>query len=532
MNLLTKNLKLKKILQTKTNIIKFISFTNQVKSAQLINKNLENEIKSISQLPNSKINSYSKQKITEKEMILKYKRILLNNFILKDNYPDSFYNDSYIIDLKLEEYIQNNDDIELENDLMLFLIEKTIYNIDSSVVLMNNTINALLKKFLIRSQDKDYIIKSVTPISILIYKHYSQSITIKNTYHLFISVLVYIYNDVYFKEEINSKLSFSEKIKILALFIKVGYKIDKPCLQFLIEKENFHNITSEANINTNLHIINNIFQIIAYSDMSIKEKEEFYDIYSSIVLNINIGSLETKSISNKITFLLTSFYMSISQYNNKDFWVKYFKMFDKYISLCNLINQKKIFQEQYHLNNHDLSQSLSFLLILKIIDNSGFYNKYYEKYNSKLKALYEIESKNNDNRMIRRHNNLNIHKLGRNEALFKDILFNYYKEKIKFQVLIDNLLDVDIIYDDKVVININGPSHYSIFNNMNLNLKSKIKNMMIESLGYMVIDINIYEISKKLKNIMNEDYLISLFEEKINQVLDENKKKNKNRNKK
>lgn len=85
-------------------------------------------------------------------------------------------------------------------------------------------------------------------------------------------------------------------------------------------------------------------------------------------------------------------------------------------------------------------------------------------------------------------------------------LFEYYmleafkltKYKVQYQIKINNLYSVDFLLNEKIVFNVNGPSHYLVANRYQLNKKTLIKNRVLRNKGYYVIDFHLMSFTNSM----------------------------------
>ena len=118
---------------------------------------------------------------------------------------------------------------------------------------------------------------------------------------------------------------------------------------------------------------------------------------------------------------------------------------------------------------------------------------------------------------------LNTGKKGLSESLIEKALLrtNY---NVKQQQMIEDFIDIDFLLNDKIVLNINGNSHYTAKDANKLNQSSFHSTKILQSLGYTVINFNLYEFTNTTKHYRNDlNYIQQHLENTIEQHIAANK---------
>ena len=117
----------------------------------------------------------------------------------------------------------------------------------------------------------------------------------------------------------------------------------------------------------------------------------------------------------------------------------------------------------------------------------------------------------------------NTGKKGLSESLFEKALqrTNY---RVKQQQLIEGFIDIDFLLNDNIILNVNGNSHYTAKDTKKLNQSSFHSTKILESLGYTVINFNLYHFTSTTKAFRDDiNYIQMCLEDTIEQHIAANK---------
>ena len=417
-------------------------------------------------------------------------------------------NNSYFIDIELEKTILTNK----ENEKMILkdLASKKIVNDKNDIVYLSNTITSILKNFIYSNnyESESYI----NDITKLLFRYYTSSYTVSFSLHIFKSSLFKLYYDNFkLNNELFNRFNLNTKILLFQLFAKVGFQLSIKDFEAL-------NLQQEIDKNKDGFYYNNINKLlesVAISDLSHNEKEGIINIVLPYIIK-NLKWRHDFGMFDKISIFMSAYYISICHFANDEYWSTFFDFLDQYISARNI---KKIIDlksnDFFSLNNHDVNQICNTLNFLDLIDNPYFKNLD-KKYKSYFFNLFNesIESKAKHSRQ---HNSFNLKGKGLQESLISHQLSKKYK--VETQIAIMNLYDCDFLIDDKVIMNINGPSHYCLANINKLNHKTQLKTAILEHLNYKVLNINLTDFTNNLKNTNDDEISIAYFSKLIDPLL-------------
>lgn len=93
------------------------------------------------------------------------------------------------------------------------------------------------------------------------------------------------------------------------------------------------------------------------------------------------------------------------------------------------------------------------------------------------------------------------------------------KYKIEYQKIVKKIFSIDFLINDKLIININGPSHYIITDYSQLNQKTLQKTKILESFGYRVVNFNLLNFTNTFKNSSDRKYIRTHFDKIISDNL-------------
>jgi len=120
----------------------------------------------------------------------------------------------------------------------------------------------------------------------------------------------------------------------------------------------------------------------------------------------------------------------------------------------------------------------------------------------------------------------NLQKLSYFESSFQKEIEKYLKQlsrKFEKEALLENILMVDFLIDNKIVLEVNGPNHYFIVspaneeNNILTNRSTLSKKTLIEKLGYSYREIEYFKWNKLASlHKKKKEFIINLLRKKDN----------------
>lgn len=225
---------------------------------------------------------------------------------------------------------------------------------------------------------------------------------------------------------------------------------------FLEIKNRIPKIIEEFNLNLITYLVTGV--VLNHK----KDDTLFYEILTKLKYDLR----------SKKNFLNIGFYISLTQYDNAEAWKIYLGKLESFLKILNEFDRRQV-----------LEMTMNLLITKGIKSNKQVY-----EYVDTLIKLVSKETKFEE----AQHKSKWFFKVYTSHGLLENTFRNFLeKKKIKFeyQKNLFKIFDVDFLIGDKIVIYLNGPIHYSINGQQEMNLKSHSKTRILEDKGYYVINV-------------------------------------------
>jgi len=379
-----------------------------------------------------------------------------------------------ILDQILEIHIRNNQDYSIITNMIKSLNCFKI-SLKSDIRGFQNIYIGLAKKFL---QIKDLLNEKNF---VYLFIHFMfMKFTFKSTYNLTGSSQIFISNFFYINSIVKNEPNKLENIKtwiLCNLLMACGYNSFKIHENLILELEKrIPELLKNYDANKLTYLTTGMVLMKHRND----------SLFKNILNHPNFLNGElTKN------FVCMAFYIAMSGYDKIEDYMGFFKIIEF---------------NYFRLNEFDKRQVNEMILYLSMHKNLKE-NKEYFSY------LMDLKNKINFMPQDLRKFSKWFMSVSTSEGLVEVLFKNYLEKKgIKYEYhkTLFNIFEVDFLIGNKIVLYLNGPFHYFIDNNRELDVSSAIKENYLRHMGYYVVSVP-YESCTFLSHKIKDDTLIYQF---------------------